>query len=226
MEPNSDLSHLQKALYYYEKGDFKNSLASYKEVFIGGGYRKYFSWNLDNDGNAIEKHIFYFERCFFLEEVNFQGIKVTFDLENEINQELIRPPENFVYFFGSWPLEGDYLLPYPKHKGKTIDQVLNEDIDYIVWCNDNLEGFCLSPKLLLDERIRRFSIYHSQLSKSVFLRLIKSKDYESLDEYFNEMANWHEDRIPDFNYGEQSLDTDNFLDGFDGDYDSWFEKNQ
>lgn len=40
-----------------------------------------------------------------------------------------------------------YIFTFGKHKGKTVKQVMEEDPSYLLWADDNVEGFELSNYL-------------------------------------------------------------------------------
>lgn len=40
-----------------------------------------------------------------------------------------------------------YIFTFGKHKGKTVKQVMFEDPSYLLWADDNIEGFELSDYL-------------------------------------------------------------------------------
>jgi DNA recombination-dependent growth factor C len=40
-----------------------------------------------------------------------------------------------------------YVFTFGKHKGKTVKQVMEEDASYLLWADDNVEGFELSDYL-------------------------------------------------------------------------------
>ena len=45
------------------------------------------------------------------------------------------------------------IMPFGKHRGKTIELILHEDPSYLKWCIENTNKFALSPKdvqLILD----------------------------------------------------------------------------
>lgn len=40
-----------------------------------------------------------------------------------------------------------YIFTFGKHKGKTVKEVMFEDPSYLLWADDNVEGFELSDYL-------------------------------------------------------------------------------
>lgn len=40
-----------------------------------------------------------------------------------------------------------YIFTFGKHKGKTVKEIMFEDPSYLLWADDNVEGFQLSDYL-------------------------------------------------------------------------------
>ena len=65
-----------------------------------------------------------------------------------------------------------YIFSFGKHKGESIEEVMNTDISYVWWCNENVEGFDTT-----------------ELSKQAIEELIKNHVVGSCQE-----SNYREDR--------------------------------
>jgi tetratricopeptide (TPR) repeat protein len=105
----------------------------------------------------------------------------------------------------------DSEITFGKYKGKTLEEVLEKDPPYVLWCITNVLFFCIDKRFLVS---KKFKLQKNYL-KALELNLVKLRFIEDIEEEYTS-----ED------YGHHITDEDVFFDAYEGDADAWFHANQ
>jgi len=53
----------------------------------------------------------------------------------------------------------DFIFDFGKYEGRSVNDIFWINAEYLLWCNDNIEGFDLYPELLKNV-LKRIEILH------------------------------------------------------------------
>ncbi len=90
----------------------------------------------------------------------------------------------------------DTKLPFGKHKGQTLEQVLSHDFQYIDWCLRNIDNFVLDHSI-----VGKITASYGKLSAEAFM-----KQQEKWEKYLNDLED--EDYAEDYGYNYFTDDFD------------------
>ena len=69
-----------------------------------------------------------------------------------------------------------YYLEFGKYQGYSINEILNIDPAYLIWCIINLDNFCLSEEIIEIIRRKNINVDVADEINTVKLKLHRSKD--------------------------------------------------
>lgn len=79
----------------------------------------------------------------------------------------------------------DSILKFGKHVGNSVNEILNFAPDYIIWCINNLEHFCVSEEIM-DVIKNEYTIFVGQSNKVIennTRKLLEREAQNSYDDY-------------------------------------------
>ena len=106
------------------------------------------------------------------------------------------------------------ILSWGKYEGKSVNEVLLKDTNYLLWCIMNLDHFCVESPFFL-----YFSLpINRELKNEMEQNLIKQLIFSN---YIEDDAPRYEDDFDNSNFSSDF----NFYEGYEGNIDSWREAN-
>jgi hypothetical protein len=189
---------LEKAISEYSQDNFTNSLNSFDEYL-----------RLDEE-LSYENLITYFKATLKSKDpkIEFGELNPHYSRLSSLNEENIN--KLMIY-------QSHFKIGFGKYDGSTIQEIINIDSHYIVWCIINLSHFSISPALFLQESFKNEIDYLEALE----INLIK---IELVDMWMTEAINiWNMNGYTaDHNFNVRSTDYDDYQEDYPS-YEEWLE---